>query len=289
MSRGRVCSGRPSVSWTEVVQQQDHHFGSGALHLAGHLVTPDGEGAVKDLHAVSNGGVPAVLICHGFPSGPGGGANSPATFPELANRIARELGWVALVPYLRGMPGSDGNFSLDGWRDDLLAAVRHLRNAEEVGVQVSGVWAVGFGTGAGLAICAAAVEQGINGVGALATPADWSDWADNPRRLLLHARDAGLLSDPDFPADFAKWAGALRSLSPEASVGGLAPRDLLLVHGSDDYAVPPLDARALAEAHGAADLRMISGAGHHLRHDPRAIAVLLGWLVRQRRLHGQAD
>jgi putative redox protein len=26
---------------------------------------------------------------------------------------------------------------------------------------------------------------------------------------------------------------------------------------------------------------MIQGAGHRLRHDPRAIAVLLGWLERQ--------
>jgi hypothetical protein len=26
---------------------------------------------------------------------------------------------------------------------------------------------------------------------------------------------------------------------------------------------------------------MINGAGHGLRHDPRAIAVLLGWLERQ--------
>ena len=46
------------------------------------------------------------------------------------------------------------------------------------------------------------------------------------------------------------------------------------------------EARALAAAHGAADLRLIEGAGHHLRHDPRAIAVLLGWLDRQRRLAG---
>jgi putative redox protein len=41
----------------------------------------------------------------------------------------------------------------------------------------------------------------------------------------------------------------------------------------------------LAGQHGSADLRMIAGAGHHLRHDPRAIAILLGWLDRQRRRH----
>ncbi|MDP7599029.1 MAG: hypothetical protein QGH55_04470 [Acidimicrobiales bacterium] len=265
----------------------NHHYGSGGLRLAAHLERPDPDEVAVNGDPLPDEGVPAVLICHGFPSAPGGGANSPATFPELARRISKQLGWVAMVPYLRGMPGSEGNFSLDGWRDDLLAAARHLRDSDEVGVQVGGIWAVGFGTGAGLAICAAAVEPAIRGVGALATPADWSDWADNPRRLLLHARDAGLLSDPEFPTDFHSWAGALGSISPEACVDGLRPRDLLLVHGSNDNAVPPLDARALAAAHGAADLRMISGAGHHLRHDPRAIAVLLGWLVRQRRLNGR--
>jgi putative redox protein len=46
------------------------------------------------------------------------------------------------------------------------------------------------------------------------------------------------------------------------------------------------DARVLADAHGDADLRIIDGGGHQLRHDPRAVAVLLGWLDRQR---GQAS
>jgi hypothetical protein len=45
--------------------------------------------------------------------------------------------------------------------------------------------------------------------------------------------------------------------------------------------VPALDARALADCHGSAELRIIQGAGHRLRHDPRAVAVLLGWMERQ--------
>ena len=32
---------------------------------------------------------------------------------------------------------------------------------------------------------------------------------------------------------------------------------------------------------GAGELRLVNGAGHRLRHDPRAVAVLLGWLERQ--------
>jgi putative redox protein len=56
------------------------------------------------------------------------------------------------------------------------------------------------------------------------------------------------------------------------------------MHGSDDEIVPTADSRVLAEAHGSAELQIISGAGHRLRHDPRAMAILLGWLDRQRTL-----
>ncbi len=252
---------------------ENHRFRSDGLSLAAHLARPPSPEPGRD--------VPGVVIVHGFPSGPDGGANSVATFPELAFRIATEMGWVAMVPYLRGMPGSEGYFSLDGWRDDVAAAAADL--GSQAGV--SRVWAVGFGSGGALSICAAAAADGISGVGALATPTDWADWAANPRRLLLHARDAGLVSDDEGPDDFNRWAAPLRDLSAERSVADLAPRDLLVVHGNDDEIVPSLDARVVAAAHGGADLRIISGAGHHLRHDPRAIALLLGWLDGQRRQH----
>ena len=56
------------------------------------------------------------------------------------------------------------------------------------------------------------------------------------------------------------------------------------MHGGDDESVPTADARRLADAHGNAELRVIEGAGHRLRHDPRAVALLLGWLDRQKSL-----
>ena len=41
------------------------------------------------------------------------------------------------------------------------------------------------------------------------------------------------------------------------------------------------DARELADAADAsAELRVLAGAGHMLLHDPRAIALLLGWFDR---------
>ncbi len=205
------------------------------------------------------------------------------TFTALLHKMgAREVVAIDRHDYRLAWSREQGaTVTLNPDRDDVVAAAADLRSQ----ASVDRVWVVGFGSGAALAICAAAIDDGISGVGSLAAPADWSDWAANPRRLLLHARDAGLLTMSDSSPDFSSWSGALRDLSAERAVSALAPRDLLLVHGGDDEIVPPLDARVVAGAHGAADLRIIDGAGHHLRHDPRAIAILLGWLDRQRRHH----
>ena len=81
---------------------------------------------------------------------------------------------------------------------------------------------------------------------------------------------------------YDEWSRELRRFRPTDAARRFAPRPLLLLHGDDDESVPTADSRLLAEAHGSADLQIIPGAGHRLRHDPRAIAGLLGWLDRQR-------
>ena len=179
----------------------------------------------------------------------------------------------------RGTGGSGGDFSLDGWLADLLAAADHLLGSE----RVNGVWLVGFGTGGALSVCAGARDLRIRGVATVAAPADFDDWSRHPRRLLLHSRSIGIVGHSDFPQSLEGWAQPLKTLRASAMVVDLAPRALLVMHGSDDAVVPIDDARSLAQAHGTADLRVIRGAGHNLRQDPRAMAVLLGWLDRQRR------
>jgi pimeloyl-ACP methyl ester carboxylesterase len=63
----------------------------------------------------------------------------------------------------------------------------------------------------------------------------------------------------------------------------LKGRPLLVVNGADDPDTPLDDARALAAAAtGPSDLRVIFGAGHWLRADPRVVAILVGWLERRR-------
>ncbi len=146
----------------------------------------------------------------------------------------------------------------------------------------------GFGTGGALSIVAGSLDPTIEAVAALAAPADFDDWASHPKRLLEHAREVGMISDPGFPADLEAWSRELKELRAVACAPDLAPRPLLVVHGSDDDLVPVFDARVLVDAHSSAELRIMNGAGHRLRHDPRAVAVLLGWLDRQGRRRSPA-
>ena len=90
-----------------------------------------------------------------------------------------------------------------------------------------------------------------------------------------------MIKDLEFPPAFDRWSAELREVRPLLAARELAPRSLLVVHGDSDDLTPLDDGRAIAAAHGRAELRVISGAGHELRHDPRAVAVLLGWLSRQ--------
>jgi putative redox protein len=242
---------------------------SGGNLLAVHLARPRMRADVSR--------VPAVVLAHGYPSEVSAAAVAGSALPELADRLANEMGWMAMAVAFRGCGGSEGSFSLGGWLADLHAAVAHLRRTEDV----SGVWLVGFGTGGALAICAAADDPEVRGVASLGAPADFDDWATHPKRLLEHAREVGMIADATFPPDLDAWTRELRDIRAVACAGRLAPRPLLVVHGSDDDLVPVFDARVLVDAHGTSELRIMNGAGHRLRHDPRAVAVLLGWLDRE--------
>ncbi len=247
----------------------DEPIRSEGLRLDGHLARPSPPATAP--------GNPGLVVCHGFPIGARGAASSGQTYPELADRLAAEAGWTVLTFNFRGTGASQGNFSLGGWLADLRAAVDHLLRVGEVG----GAWLAGSSTGGSLAICEAGDDERVRGVAALSARADFDDWAAHPRRFLEHARSIGVIRQVDFPPRMEEWTRELKEVRPLVMAAKLAPRPLLLVQGSDDDMVPALDARTLADCHGSAELRIINGAGHRLRHDPRAIAVLLGWLERQ--------
>ncbi len=240
---------------------------SGTERLAVHLANPPG----------ASGAPPLLVLCHGYPSGALGAEATGRSNPALADRLANGGGRGAAGTF-RGCGASTGNFSLRGWLDDVLAVIDQ---ADDFGAN-RGIWLSGFGTGGGLCLSAAAARPEVIAVATMGAPADFSDWAKHPKRLLQHARDIGVISDPAFPPSLDTWTKELAEVKPVDAAGLVAPRPLLVLHGSEDESVPSFDARVLGDAHGRAELRIIAGAAHDLRHDPRAIAILAGWLDRER-------
>ena len=245
-------------------------FVSNGISLGCHVARPGSEPQAG----------PGVILCHGFPIGPLDAKLSGGTFPQLIDRVAHELRCVAMTFNFHGCGESGGDFSLQGWVDDLRNAIDHLL---EVG-NPTGVILVGTNTGGSIAISVGADDPRVVATGLLSPRADFDDWAEHPRRFLEHAREIGAIKDPRFPASVDEWAREFRRFRPVASAQRFAPRPMLVMHGEEDDSVPVSDARQLVNAHGSAELSLFAGAGHRLRHDPRAVAVLIGWLDRMRSL-----
>jgi putative redox protein len=239
---------------------------SGDLKLAAHSAVPGAPGRS-----------PGLVLCHGLPNDPRGASTVGTTYPELADHLAREADCVVLTFNFRGTGTSDGDFSAAGWLDDLGAAVTAL--VERDGVR--GVWIAGFGHGGTFAVCAAADDDRVRGVATIAAPGTLRDWARDPAHLLAHAREMGMIRTPGFPSDRAGWVREVARVDAVAAALRLGDRPLLVLHGIDDPDVPADDARALADGALNSELRLVHAAGHRLRHDPRAVATLIGWLDRQ--------
>jgi pimeloyl-ACP methyl ester carboxylesterase len=237
------------------------------IQLSEHVAKPEGR---KIDHL--------LVICHSFPAQRSMSVAFGETFPELADRLASDTGWCVVTFDFRGTGESTGEFSLQGWLDDINAVVAHVRES----LRIDDVWLAGFGTGGSLAIVAASHDETIRGAASFGSPAHFDDWAEDPKACLDRARESGAIRSKDFPPDINAWAQEFSEIRPENVIAKIPPRPLMLVHGSHDEVVSDQEARLLCDAAGPqAELRIIAGAGHDLRHDPRAVAILSGWLDRQ--------
>ncbi len=247
-------------------EQVEGPAGMLAVHVAG------GPPLASD---VVVGTVRTLVVCPGLPTEPGAATRTGRTFPALADGLAQTSGWRTVAACLRGVGPSGGDFSLAGWMEDLEVIVSRA---------VSGgmVWLAGFGVAGSLAVCLASDDERVRGVATVGSPASFASWAERPGDALATARRLGVVRDPSFPPDLASWVGPASSLDPLRAAERVPPRTMLVVHGVEDDIVPVADARALADAgRPDAQLRLLAGAGHRLRPDPRVVALLLGWLERQ--------
>jgi putative redox protein len=207
----------------------------------------------------------------------GMGRQAAGLLPELAVHLAQESGWVVASGTLSGVGGSTGTFSATQWRRDLTTILDRMVESDRA------LSLAGFGFGGALALAVAARDERVRGVATFAAPAHLEPWtgpADEFRRSVLVA---GVVGDESELLEASELRRDVLAIDPLEAVAHVPPRRLLVGHGTDDPEIPVSDARDLvAAADGRAEMRLIQGAGHQLRADPRMVATLLGWLDRHR-------
>ena len=213
---------------------------------------------------------PTFLLLHGFP-----GAQKNA---DLAWVLARR-GYVCLAPHFRGSWGSHGRYSFAGIIEDTRAALRALRR--DPGVDCRRVGIMGFSMGGWAAINVAALDRGVAAVCAMAPMSGDSQWRDARSREKVYEL-ASVLEYGSKAALWREFKDVVLGCDPARVVGRIAPRPLLLLHGSQDELLPCALSRDLFERAGAPKrLAIIDGADHGFTdHRPRLCAMVARWAAR---------
>jgi putative redox protein len=218
-----------------------------------------------------------LILVHGLPRAMGMGRQAAGLLPELAEHLSNESGWLVATGTLSGVGSSTGTFSASKWKSDLEVIIERVAQGEP---RIS---LAGFGFGGSLALNVAAHDDRIRGVATFASPANLDFWCGDAEGFHRSVQVAGVVGNPADLLDAQALMNDAMAIDPMGSIAHIPPRRLLIGHGSDDMEIPMSDARLLVTgAEGRAELRIIQGAGHQLRADPRMVATLLGWLDRHR-------
>ena len=258
--------------------ERDINLGVDNLKLVGRLYLPLAGGLDP---------YPTVCVCHGIPFSEAAKTDlGERGYPALAERICRD-GFAVLIFNFRGTGASEGNFDLLAWTRDLGAAIDFLWALPEV--DQARLALLGFSGGAAVSVCVAAKDRRVSAVVACACPAEFNSFksvtgSDEPEATIDHFRRVGIIKDQDFPPSVEGWFDGFRKVEPVSSVAKIAPRPLLLVHGGQDEVVDVDHAyRLYGQAGEPRELIIVQGAGHRLRQDERAMAMVIDWLKAEAR------
>jgi uncharacterized protein len=211
---------------------------------------------------------PTVLLLHGCP-----GLEKNL---DLAAAL-RDRGRNALVFHYRGCWGSGGRYDLRTIPGDVTAAVDHLRSGEYPTVDPGRLAVVGHSLGGWAAILAAAADQRLRAVAVYGAAVDLGVIDLTPEQL-DHEMTRFLAVTPD---EFARQRADVRGRpGPLEAVASIAPRPLLIVHGSDDAWVPVEHARRLrARAGEPCRYVEVDGVNHSFAwHRAELRDLVTGWL-----------
>jgi len=222
---------------------------------------------------------PTVCVCHGIP------AKRPDPsdkgYPLLAEQICRQ-GFAVFIFNFRGTGASGGNLDILGWTRDLKATIDYLCTLPEV--DRSHLSLLGFSGGAAVSVYVASQDKRVSSIVTCACPAEFTFLinADEPQSIIDRFRSIGTIRDESFPQSTEKWLSGFRLVSPIRYIAGIAPRPLLLVHGSQDEVVEVSHAYKLYDsAAEPKQIIIVDGAGHRLRQNDRAMAIVIDWLKSQ--------
>lgn len=214
------------------------------IRLSGWLVLPERPRPV----------MPAIILCHGQ------GANR-SDFTDLAVALSRR-GYLVLAFDFRAHGESAGRRSSLGYLEqrDIEAAQRFLVLRRDVDKDRIGIF--GFSMGGAAAIMASARTGAFKAVVADSAFASLRDQARTaisgfyhlPTFPFLHAAELGYALYFQIPVS---------RVSPEAVIGRIAPRPVLVIAGDGDDLIPVEDGRRLFRAAGEPkELWVIPVAGH---------------------------
>ncbi len=240
----------------------------------------DGIRLAGEIHLPRQGRAPfpAVVICHGIPSGtiipdePG--------YRPLAGKMAA-AGMMALIFNFRGCGASEGNIDLAGWCRDLSGMIDLLWGRADVDRRRISL--LGFSGGAAVSCKVAAQDQRVSCLALAACPAELSRLfpIEELSGIIKKAREMGVIREHGFPPDAVAWLEDIHSVRPEMYIGSITPRPVLILHGTADELVPVEDAYHLFElAHEPKQLWLLEGCRHRLRQEQSALEAATEWLSR---------
>ncbi len=226
---------------------------------------------------------PLLILCHGIPAGKLDAVEAPGKsadggYASLAE-LCRKEGLPVFNFNFRGTGRSSGNFDLQGWARDLQAVLDYWNDRGQG--EDKGFYLWGFSAGAAVSVYAASRDERVKGVALAACPADFQSLfppADLHKNI-SRCREIGIIKEGHFPAEPQRWLEGIYALNPINYIDAIAPRPLLIVHGSRDDLISCEHAWRLYERAGPPkQLLIIPDAGHQLRRDMRAVNRCLEWL-----------